>query len=253
MLSRERLEAIKQISISDRRVYVSNLSERFKVTKETIRRDLEKLEKQGIVTRSHGGAIVTTENSKQDKFWGEIDKEKNAQNKKCIAGKAIELINKYSSVYADSSSIALEVLRLISNRSDLTIITNSIVVLHELIQSELNIIATGGNVNFKSLSFEGSVTRSTIKRYNVDMAIVSCKGMDINKGVMDSNEDEVEIKRAMIKQAKKVILLVDQTAFDTTSFVKLFEFKDIDYIVTDKEPRKEWMKLFMSKNIKIVY
>jgi len=77
--------------------------------------------------------------------------------------------------------------------------------------------------------------------------------MDISKGILDTNEIEVEIKRTMIKQADKVILLAEHTKFDKASLVKLFDYEDIDCIVTDKEPREEWMNLLHSYNIESIY
>lgn len=252
MLPRERLEIIKQIAIKERKVYVSKLSEKFNVTEETIRRDLEKLELQGIVTRSYGGAILNVEKTNEDIPFYKRSKT-NIENKQYIANKAMDFIKEGSTIIADCSSTVLETLKLIKNRSDITVITNSVEVLQELNQSELNIMSTGGAVKQRSLSLQGPITKNTIKKYNVDIAFISCKGLDIEKGILDSNEAEAEIKRIMIEQANKVILLVDHTKFDKTSFVKLFDFENIDYIITDEEPREEWINLFHSSGIEVIY
>lgn len=252
MLPRERLEIIKQIALKEKKVYVSKLSERFDVTEETIRRDLEKLESQGLVTRSYGGAILNVEKTNEDIPFYKRSKI-NIESKQYIAAKAIEFIKEGNTIVADCSSTSLEVLKLIRNRNDVTVITNSVEVLQELNQSELNIISTGGGVKQKSLSLQGPITQNTIKKYNVDIALVSCKGMDISKGILDSNEAEAEIKRTMIKQSNKVILLIDHSKYDKTSFVKLFDYESIDYIITDEEPREEWVNLLHSHNIEIIY
>lgn len=252
MLPRERLEIIKQIALKEKKVYVSKLSEKFDVTEETIRRDLEKLELQGIVTRSYGGAILNAEKTNEDIPFYKRSKT-NIESKQYIATKAIEFIKEGSTIVADCSSTVLEVLKLIRSRNDVTVITNSVEVLQELNQSELNIISTGGGVKQRSLSLQGPITQNTIKKYNVDIALVSCKGIDINKGILDSNEAEAEIKRTMIKQSNKVILLVDHTKYDKTSFVKLFDYESIDYIITDEEPKEEWLSLLHSYNIEVIY
>ena len=252
MLPRERLEIIKQIAIKEKKVYVSKLSEKFNVTEETIRRDLEKLELEGIVTRSYGGAILNVEKTNEDIPFYKRSKT-NIENKQYIANKAMDFIKEGSTIIADCSSTVLEVLKLIKNRNDITVITNSVEVLQELNQSELNIISTGGAVKQRSLSLQGPITKNTIKKYNVDIAFISCKGIDIEKGILDSNEAEAEIKRIMIEQANKVILLVDHTKFDKTSFVKLFNFENVDYIITDEEPGEEWINLFHSSDIEIIY
>lgn len=252
MLPIERLEITKQMAINERNVYVSKLSEKFKVTEETIRRDLVKLEAQGILTRTHGGAVLNYDKMSECKpFYNRL--EINIENEKYIAEKTVEFIEEGIAIMADCSSTVLEALKLVRYRNDVTVLTNSISVLQELSQSELNIISTGGSVNPKSLSFQGSITQDIIKKYNVDIALVSCKGMDISKGILDVNETEAEIKRTMIKQAKKVILLVDNTKFYSISLVKLSDYDDIDYIITDKKPRDEWMNLLNLHNVEIIY
>lgn len=252
MLPIERLEIIKQTALTEKKLYVSKLSEKFEVTEETIRRDLEKLEQQGIVTRSYGGAILNAEKTNEDIPFYKRSKT-NIEDKKYIASKAIQFIKEDSTIVADCSSTVLEVLRSIRNRSDVTVITNSVEVLSELNQSELNIISTGGGIKQRSLSLQGPITQSAIRKYSVDLALVSCKGLDIKKGILDSNEAEAEIKRTMIEQASKVIMLVDHDKYDKTSFVKLFDYEDIDYIITDQKPREEWLKLLHSYNIDIIY
>lgn len=252
MLPKERLQIISQIVKDENKVYVAILSKKLNVSEETMRRDLEKLESQGILIRSHGGAILNYEKIIKEKpFYNMV--EKNIENEKYIAEKVLEFIKVGSTIVANSGPITLEALKLIKNRNDVTVVTNSIIVLQELSQSNLKIMSTGGIVNPKSLSFEGSVTQDVIKKYNVDIAFIDCQGMDINKGILDSDETEGEIKRTMIKQASKVILLVESVKFDKTSLVKIFDYKDVDCIITDRKPREEWMNLFELHNIEIIY
>jgi DeoR/GlpR family transcriptional regulator of sugar metabolism len=253
VLPRERLEIIKQIVTKEKKVYVSRLSEKFEVTEETIRRDLEKLEIEGMVTRSYGGAILNREKTNEDVPFYKRSKT-NLDSKQNIANKAINFIkDRSTTIIADSSSTVLEVLKIVKDRSDVTVITNSVEALEILNQADLNILSTGGVLNKMSLSLQGSIAKTSIQNYNVDIALISCKGVDINKGILDSNEAEAELKRVMIKQANKVILLIDHTKFDRKSFVKLFDYKDIDYLITDEEPTKEWVDFLHSYNVEIIY
>jgi len=252
MMPRERLEIIKQIALEEKIVYVSKLSEKFSVSEETIRRDLDKLAKQDILTRSHGGAVINIENYNKEQCFYKLPND-NVENKKYITEKVINFIKEGSTIVADSSSTVLEALKLMKNRADVTVVSNSISMFQELSESRLNFISTGGNVNSKSLSFQGATTKDAIRKYNVDIALVGCKGMYFDRGISDLNEAEVEIKRTMINQANKVILLVDHTKYDKSSLVKLFDYEDIDYIITDKEPRNEWMRLLRSRNIEVIY
>lgn len=253
MLPRERLETIKQIAIKEKKVYVSKLSEKLNVTEETIRRDLDKLEGEGMLIRSHGGAILNADNKLCEENYSTNKLEISMENIKSMVERTIEFVKEGSTILADCSLLTLEVLKLIKNRYDVTVITNSIRVLNELDQSNLNLILTGGNINAKTQSLQGTIMQEVIKNYNVDIALVNCNGIDIENGISESNEIEAEIKRTMIRQAKEVILLADESIFDTTSLVTLFNYKDIDYIVTNREPRKEWLKLFELYNIECIY
>ena len=89
--------------------------------------------------------------------------------------------------------------------------------------------------------------------YNADIAILSCNAVDMKKGILEADEAEAEIKKIMKKQANMTILLVDHTKFNKSSLVKMFDLKDINIIITDKEPSEEW-KEFLSKNkIQVVF
>ncbi|WP_140435101.1 DeoR/GlpR family DNA-binding transcription regulator, partial [Escherichia coli] len=201
-------------------VTVSNLSGIFQVTEETIRRDLEKLEDEGFLTRTYGGAVLNTA-----MFGGavlntamlteNIHFYKRAssfyEEKQLIARKALPFIDNKTTMAADSSSTVMELLKLLQDRSDLTLLTNSAEAIHVLAQSEIKVVSTGGELNKNTLSLQGRITKEIIRRYHVDINSMSCKGLDINSGALDSNEAEAEIKKTMIRQATEVVLLVDHS------------------------------------------
>ncbi len=252
MASKERLDIINEMVITEKKVTVSKLSEKFNVTEETIRRDLEKLEARGTVVRTYGGAVLSIEKTNEGiPFYKRSSI--NVEIKQNIALKALDFIKNSTTMIADSSSTVMEVLKLIKDKNNITIITNSVEALHELNQSDLNIVSTGGLLEKGSMSLSGIVAKKAIKNYHVDIAFISCKGMDKNNGIMDSSDKEAEIKKEMIEQANNVILLVDHTKFDRISLVKLFDFNDINYIITDEEPGADWMKFLQNYNIKVIY
>lgn len=252
MRAKERLNIINQLVTNNKKVLVSELSDKLDVTEETIRRDLEKLESDGIVTRTYGGAVLNTEPSFEGvNFYKRASI--NVEEKQKIAIKAMELLKNKATIAADSSSTVIETLKLIRNQKDTVLLTNSTEVLREFTQSELTIISTGGIFNKNSLSLQGKMAENMIKRYNVDILLISCKGLDKEKGALDSNEVEVEFKKVLVQQASEIALLVDHTKFDHNGFVKLVDFKNIDYIVTDKSPNDIWMKFFEKNEIKVLY
>ncbi|KWX80599.1 DeoR/GlpR family DNA-binding transcription regulator [Paenibacillus jilunlii] len=251
MLAAERRKKIIDLVHQDKRVLVSDLSRMFEVTEETIRRDLEKLEKDGILSRTYGGAMLNRHTNEDLPFVT-----RNALNtdmKRNIALKALDLINDGDTLMVDPSSTAFEFLKLLGNKNNLTVITNSINILHEFASSGMNIISTGGSLRHRSLSLVGPVAHDTIRRYNVDTAVISCKGIDMERGVTDSNEPECELKKHMLSQAQKVVLLADHTKFDKTAFTRLAELSSIDVLITDRRPAEPWLTRLAEENIEVLY
>lgn len=251
MLAAERRQIMISMVHADKRVLVSELSDKFNVTEETIRRDLEKLEKEGIVTRTYGGAILNSHTNEDLPFT--TRNATNSEIKQQIAAKALDLIHDGDTLMMDPSSTSFELMKLLHQRKNLTVITSSIHILHEFLNSGIQIISTGGTLRPRSMSLVGTNAEEIVKKYNVDKVIMSCKALFLGKGVMDSNEPECELKKAMLRQAGKVLLLADHSKFNKTAFVKLMEFDDIDALITDREPEPAWMDMLKEKEIEVVF
>lgn len=252
MSSKERLMVIRQHVQSMKKVSVAELSKQCSVTEETIRRDLDKLEQEGVVTRIHGGAIWNADIQKDGiHFYRRLTK--HLREKQDIARKVATLLEGRSTIIADSSTTVVEALKLIPDSSDVTIVTNSTEVFREFQQSSLHIISTGGEFNKKSLSLQGQLAKTNIAKYNVSIALISCKSLNMEKGVLDSNESEAEIKKIMLEQAQEVALLVDHSKFDQTAFVCLIDLKSVDYIITDRRPSDMWINYCQENGIQLIY
>lgn len=252
MKGKNRLATIKQLLLNDKKVLVSDLSQKFSVTEETIRRDLEKLEAENFATRTYGGAVLNGEEIVSNiPFYKRA--ERNFEQKQNIAIKTIQLLKNKSTISADSSSTVMETLKLLKDRNDLTIVTNSTEALRELMLSSVNIMSTGGMFNKQSLSLQGTLAEQSIANYNVDTALISCKGLDIATGITDSNENEAKLKKRMILQSNEVILLADSSKFDKKAFVHLTDLTNITTLVTDLEPSKDWINFFDKNHIQLIY
>jgi len=252
MSSRERLMVIRQCIQNMKKVSVAELSSQCSVTEETIRRDLDKLEAEGVVTRIHGGAIWNADVQKEGiHFYKRMSK--NLKEKQNIARKTAELLEGKHTIIADSSPTVMEALKLMQDNPDVTIVTNSTEVFREFQQSAVNVISVGGEFNKKSLSLQGQLAKSNMSKYHVSVALISCKSVDIEKGVQDSNESEAEIKKIMREQADEVALLADHTKFDQTAFVCLIDLKSVNYIITDRQPSDIWIHYCRENGIELIY
>lgn len=252
MAAKDRLELIRKIIQTDKKVVVSELSGSFGVTEETIRRDLEKLENEGILNRTFGGAVLNVENQREGiHFYQRAGIHIEEKRKMAIAFENI-LKNK-TTIAADSSTSVMEAMKLVRNSRDVTILTTSTAMPAELATTDVNIILTGGIFNRSTLSLQGKVARDNIRNYHVDILLISCKGIDMEKGAMDSKETEAEVKKVMIQQANEVALFVDHSKFDKTAFAHLSSWGQIDYLVTDRRPDGRWVEFCEEKNIKLIY
>ena len=252
MLAIERRKEIVAKLAVDGKVIVAELARDFDVTEETIRRDLEKLDKEGLASKTYGGAIAT-HNSTLDLPYN-VRESVNVLQKQIIAEKIFDLIHDGERIMLDSSSTALYVLKKIKAKKNLTIITNSVKILIELAdKSDWTVLSTGGTLKKSALSLTGSSAEKMIKSYHVDTAICSCKGLDTELGVTDSNEKDSLIKQAMFASAEKKILALDSEKFDKKSFVKVCAANKIDVIVTDKEPSEKWIRFCEEADVDLIY
>ena len=252
MLAIERKNMILRMLQEEKKVIVADLSKKFEVTEETIRRDLEKLEAQGLAQKTYGGAILN-ENPNADLSYT-IRQKANVDKKRAIARKVAELIENGDHIMLDASSTAVFIAKELKSKKNLTIITTSIEILLELVDvSGWRVMGTDGTMKEGNLSFIGPHSEQMLENYHVDKAIVSCKGIDMKRGFTDSNEADAHIKKVILDSANTRILVADSTKFERVSFSKSCDIEDIDIFVTDTKPTEEWLAKFELRNVKVLY
>jgi DeoR/GlpR family transcriptional regulator of sugar metabolism len=252
MLAVERRNLILEKLQDEKRVLVSELSELFDVSEETIRRDLDRLDKMGLATKTYGGAVLVESTSADMPF--NVRKKKNLRGKRILADIIASLISDGDHIILDPSTTAVSIIKSLQDKQRLTIVTNSIEVLVELADvSGWDVISTGGNLRENSLALVGPKAVESISTFNADKVIMSCKGIDMEKGITDANEMFSQVKKAMIRSAKQRILAVDHTKFEKVAFSQICEVTDIDMVVTDVRPSDAWMEYFKDKGIDCLY
>ena len=252
MLAIERRNAIIARLNMDGKVIVTDLAREFEVTEETIRRDLEKLDSEGIAKKTYGGAVAN-KNSNVD-LPSSVRKRANVELKQRIAEKIATMINDGDYIMVDASSTAMFVIQCIKVKKNITLITNSVEILYELADhSDWNVLSTGGSLKPGALSLVGSTAEKMIRGFHVDKAICSSKGIDINMGITDSNEKDSLMKQAIFSSADKKILAIDSTKFDRITFTKVCDINDVDVIVTDACPGDKWVEYLAENGIELVY
>ena len=247
MLAIERRNQILSALEAEKRVLVPELAKKFEVTEETIRRDLEKLDKEGLLKKTYGGAVMADNLSAELPYRMRV--ETNKAQKLIIAEKLHRLIEPNENIMLDASSTCVHIAKKLKNKDKLAIITNSVEILMECSGYEnISIISTGGVLRRPSLSLVGNSAIHVLDQLTADRAIISCKGLDFEKGIMESNIDEAEIKKAMASNCKQLILAVDSSKFNRLSFAKTLDLQQVHTVVSDHIPA-EWASFFKKNNI----
>lgn len=252
MLALERRNSILEKLQDEKKVVVSELSQFYSVSEETIRRDLEKLHQDGLCIKSYGGAVIN-ENTNSDMPYN-VRNKRNIEGKQKIAEIIAGLIEDGDHIMLDGSSTAVSIAKVIKNKERLTVVTNSVEILMVLSDvSGWNVISTGGVLKEGYLALVGQKTIDSISKYNVKKTIISCKAFNLEQGFSDSNDDFAGAKEMMIQCAQQKILAVDSSKFGKQGFITVGELSDIDIIVTDKKPEEKYLKGILNKGIQCLY
>ena len=252
MLAIERRNAILEKLQAERRVVVSELSQIYKVSEETIRRDLEKLENDGFAIKSYGGAVIN-ENANVDLPFN-IRKKRNVISKQKIAEVISSRIKDGTSIMLDASPTAVYIAKALKERKNLTLITNSIEILIEMFDTpNVNVLSTGGAMREGSFALVGPQTDKMLKSYHVDIAIVSAKGFDLETGMTDTEELHANNKKTMLHAGREKVLAVDSSKFGKTAFTEIGTLEDISMVVTDAKPDEVWLQAFKEYGIECIY
>ncbi|MCL5986828.1 MAG: DeoR/GlpR family DNA-binding transcription regulator [Actinobacteria bacterium] len=251
MLSQERYKKILDLIKENGSVYVADLSKRYEVSEETIRRDLDKLEKEGLLFRIHGGAISFNHTRLEPSYNAKINV--NVDEKRAIAAEAANLVEEGDSIILDSSTTVLFLAKELKNKRNITIVTNFPLVINEFTDvPAINIISTGGALNRPSCSLVGSITENFLKEIHVDKTFISTKAVSIEEGLTEGDIANIAVKKCMIHAAKQNILLADSSKFNHVAFAQVVPLSAIDIIITDNGIEPEYLKQIKENNLKVI-
>lgn len=233
MLVAERHKRIVELVNERKSIRVTELSKIFSVTEETIRRDLERLEKGNLLKRSHGGAVSIEKDQKEISY---IEREvTNSQEKMAIASLAVSFIEPGEQIVLDASTTAWYVAKELPD-IPLTVLTNSIKVALELSKKEqIKVISTGGLLLSKSLSYVGPLAERSLQAYHVNKAFISCKSVHLESGLSDAIEAQALLKKQMMDIADETYLMVDSSKFGKRAFSYITSLSNVNHVLSDSK------------------
>lgn len=249
MLPIDRRNYIKNILAEKKSVTVSELSKEFNVTEETIRRDLNLLEKEGVLIRTYGGAFI------QEGTLNVIDyslREANhVESKKNIAEKCIKFVHNGDSVFLDSSTTAAYIARALC-KMKITVLTDSLKIMTILSNYDnIKLIGTGGELSQRTMSFIGPGAIHSINQYYVDVAFISCRSLSLENQITDSSEYLAQVRQHIIERSNKTYVVADYSKFGRTSFYHICHFRKIHAIITDRLLDQDWHATLSKYNVKV--
>ena len=198
---------------------------------------LESLNTEDIISSSY------LERHLDDKLLENIDK------KYKIAQKAVEIIPRKSVVILDSGTTVLQIAKLLNSRSDLVIVTSSLIVAQVLENSKNQVIVTGGELRKRSMSFVGYLAAKAIESIHADIAFVGCDGFHAY-GPCSRSYSELEVKQRILENSKEVVLVTDSSKFNIDGLYRFATFDQIDCLITDSSIKEQQLKLLPS-NIEV--
>lgn len=252
MLAVERRLQIEQIINEDKSVLVVELAKQFDVTPETIRADLLKLEKQGILVRTYGGATLAGASGSE---LGIKERDTvNAEVKQKIGQRAAQLIRNGDTIFLDASTSALYLARNIKEKKGLTVITNASCVMSELADCDnIKLICTGGQYSPKNMSYNGRYAEKMIRQnFAANKFFFSCRGVTLSRGLVESTEDDAEIKRAMLECSDSAIFLCDHYKLGKMGVPVVGALSEIDMFITDVRLDSEWSEALEEMDVNVI-
>jgi DeoR/GlpR family transcriptional regulator of sugar metabolism len=250
MRAEERLESILTAVGSHTSVSVSDLAQRLRVTAMTVRRDLDVLERKGLLRRVRGGAVSAQGRSYEPPLLARA--RNHLEEKRRIGAAAAALVKDGDSIAIDVGTTTIEVARHLVGRRNLTVITPSVHVAAALgEQAGIRLILTGGVLRPGEFSLVGNVAERALREFFVDRLFLGIGGVDFDAGLTEFNVEDAQVKRAMIAGAKEVVVVADASKFGTVALAAVAGLHVVQRVITDARARRDTVSRLESMGIDV--
>ncbi|WP_276875852.1 DeoR/GlpR family DNA-binding transcription regulator [Anaerococcus hydrogenalis] len=249
-MEKDRISSMGNYIINQGKVTTKELSNKFNISIVTVRRDLDKLEKNNVITKIYGGA-----KAKSDKLQTfEQRKNLNSDSKNHIINLAKNHINNGDRIFIDSGTTTENLLNYLDENIHLTVFTNNLSVINRAaIMKNVNLFVVGDYYNKTSNSFTYWSKVSTLESFNINKAFMCTSGLTIKDGLTNKNPIEQEIKSKMCRLSNKIYLLIDDSKIGKTSLMTYAKLSDIDVLITNKHINQEYIDYLNEHNIKFEF
>ena len=231
MLEYERLDHILEYLRQNQTVTVKTLAKRLYASEATVRRDLNELERRGLVKRLHGGAALVEGAARELPLY--VRQQQNADAKRNIASKAAQYIQSGQVIFLDASSTVMNLVKHFENFENLTIITNGVKTAQELSNLPHKTYCTGGLMLHHSSAYVGDYTADFIRHFNADVFFFSSRGLSEDGRITDASVEETYVRRVMFEQSQKKIFLCDNSKLGQVYCCNLCRLDQVDAYISE--------------------
>lgn len=251
MLAIQRREKIMELLREDGSAKVLDLARLFKVTEVTIRQDLEKMDREGLITREHGGAYLKNMQDQVQSF--SLSHQENMDKKEIIAQKCLEFIEPGDTIILDSGTTTTEVAKKLKGKKNLTVITNALNIALILgAEPGIEVVVTGGEFKPPTLSLTGQKAADFFKGLHAQKLFLATAGISLKAGLTYPSISDLVVKKAMIDSSETTYLVADSTKMGKAAFASLGALSLIDYIITDAGIEEKSMQLLKDNEIELI-
>ncbi|WP_374306703.1 DeoR/GlpR family DNA-binding transcription regulator [Dongia sp.] len=234
---------------------VSEIAAELGVSEITVRRDLTRLENQGLLVRTHGGALAgklsSAESFDSDEPTFEARRRRNADAKTRIGAAAAALVRPGATIGIDVGTTTLELARQLATRADIKIFTNNVRAATLLAEGPAAVYLPGGQLRAKELSVHGSIAIAQLRHYWFDQAFIGFSGLT-DQGLFDYSLEDTEIKRVYIERAAQIVALCDSSKFGRLSMARVGALEEVDILITDAPPPAALRDALERANVSII-
>jgi DeoR/GlpR family transcriptional regulator of sugar metabolism len=226
----ERHQQILDLLATSGRVTVNNLSERFAVSEVTIRTDLQILADQGLLIRTHGGAVAA---NRAPELALTLRRQQQVAEKERIGAAAAAMVNNGEAVFLDTSSTSLSIAQNLRRHRDLTVLTNSLALAQSLLNvHSITVVVAGGILQRDTVSLVGTDGLEVLRRFNIQKGFFGAHGLDDRAGLTDVSAAEADVKRQVIPMCRQVIAVLDATKWGRAGLASFANLDQLHTIVT---------------------
>jgi len=251
MSQQERKKIMLALLAEKESVSVKELAEHLGISEITIRRDLLALSEQGLLERTHGGAMKV---ERQVLHHFEHKSDSKQAEKEHIALLAAQFIEPNDTIFLDCGSTVFALCKHLKNIPHLKIITNSLPILVELLSyKNLKINLVGGEVDTERMAVHGSIALEHIGRYHAQKAFIGVDGISLKNGLTAHSEKEAEMAKALSKQAETTFLLCDSSKIEKESYLKFAPLSMIQYLITNKNFDDKLKNEYKKYGVNVIY